>query len=383
MVEAANVISAADWDRLAGGNPFASHAFITAVEDSGSATARTGWRPLHLVADGVDGGVDGILPGWLKAHSQGEYVFDHGWADAWERAGGQYYPKLQHSTPFTPATAPKILGTDPEARARLVAASAAVTRDNGLSSAHATFLTPADIDNFTAANWLIRHDIQFHWENRGYAGFDDFLGTFPSRKRKVLRRERSTALAAVDKVEWLTGDDLTEDAWDDFWIFYQDTGSRKWGRPYLTRAFFSMIGERMADRIMLVMAVKDGRRIAGALNFISDTCLYGRQWGTIENIPFLHFELCYHQAIDIACHLKLTRVEAGAQGEHKLARGYRPALTTSAHYLPDPRFHAAIADFLVRERPVIARHAETLSAELPFRDAAETIPSPTGEFRHR
>lgn len=369
ILSAASDIGAADWDRLAGdANPFASHAFYTSLEDSGSAVARAGWQAAHLAVDLPDGMPAGILPGYVKSHSQGEYVFDHGWADAWERAGQSYYPKLQHATPFTPATAPKILSADPAARATLIAASETLVRQNGLSSAHATFLAPDDIESFAAADWLQRHDIQFHWLNKGYGGFADFLADMPSRKRKVLKRERAEALSGVDDVQWLTGSDLTEDAWDHFFAFYQDTGSRKWGRPYLTRAFFSLIGERMADRIMLVMARKDGRHVAGALNFIGTDALYGRQWGALAEIPFLHFELCYHQAIDIACQRGLARVEAGAQGEHKLARGYRPVLTTSAHFLPNPGFRSAVADFLDRERPLVAGRARALEDYLPMRD---------------
>ena len=362
-------IAGADWDGLAGrANPFARHAFFTALEDSGSASERAGWRPLHIVAEDDSGRIAGILPGYLKSHSQGEYVFDHGWADAWQRAGGDYYPKLQHATPFTPATAPKLLAADAEARALLVAASAAVVRENGISGSHATFLTDADAADFASAGWLERRDVQFHWFNRGFTSFDDFLGSLSSRKRKVLRRERAEALAAVDEIVRLSGGDLTEAAWDAFWTFYQDTGSRKWGRPYLTRAFFSLIGERMGEQVVLVMARKGGRYVAGALNFVGDDAIYGRQWGTTEHIPFLHFELCYHQAIDIACERGLARVEAGAQGQHKVARGYRPVETRSAHFIADPGFRRAVADFLARERPAVHQEAEWLAAGLPFRN---------------
>jgi hypothetical protein len=361
-------VAAADWDRLAGGgNPFAAHAFLTSLEDSGSAAVRTGWQPLHIVVDGADGRPAGILPGYLKSHSQGEYVFDHGWADAWARAGLSYYPKLQHATPFTPATAPKLLADDPATRALLVAASAAVVRENGLSSAHATFLGEADSADFADAGWLERNDVQFHWFNQGFAGFDDFLGSLSSKKRKVLRKEREAALSAVDEIVWLTGRDLTEAAWDAFWTFYQDTGSRKWGRPYLTRDFFSLVGERMGERVALALARRGGRYVAGALNFIGDDCLYGRQWGCTEDIPFLHFELCYHQAIDFACARGLARVEAGAQGAHKVARGYRPVATRSMHFVADLRFRHAVDDFLRRERPAVAAEAEALAEGLPFR----------------
>ncbi len=368
LLSGAGDIAAEEWDRLAGpGNPFASHAFHTALEDSGSATDAAGWRPLHIVVDGADGRPAGILPGYLKGHSQGEYVFDHGWADAWARAGLPYYPKLQHATPFTPATAPKLLSNDPETSAILIAASETLIRENDLSSAHATFLTDADAAQFQAAGWLERHDVQFHWFNQGYSGFDDFLGALSSRKRKALRKEREAALSGVDEILWLSGSDLSEAAWDAFWVFYQDTGARKWGRPYLTRAFFSLVGERMGERVVLVMARKGGRIIAGALNFAGDDCLYGRQWGCTEEIPFLHFELCYHQAIDIACQRGLARVEAGAQGAHKVARGYRPVITRSAHFIADLRFKAAVEDFLRRERPAIAQEASALAEGLPFK----------------
>jgi predicted N-acyltransferase len=368
LVGRAADIDAADWDRLAGpSNPFASHAFATSLEDSGSATERAGWRPLHIVVDGADGRPTGILPGYLKGHSQGEYVFDHGWADAWARAGQDYYPKLQHATPFTPATAPKLLAADPDARALLVSASATVVAENGLSSAHATFLTDADAAVFAEAGWMERNDVQYHWFNQGFGGFTDFLGALSSKKRKVLRKEREQALAGVDEIVWLSGSDLTEAAWDAFWVFYQDTGTRKWGRPYLSRSFFSLIGERMADRIVLVLAKKDGRYVAGALNFLGEDCLYGRQWGCTQEIPFLHFELCYHQAIDIACQRGLARVEAGAQGQHKLARGYRPVLTRSMHWIRDIRFRAAVEDYLRRERPAIEAEARALEQALPFR----------------
>ncbi len=338
LLSRAAEIAPEDWDRLAGtGNPFSSHAFLTSVEDSGSATERTGWRPLHIVVDGDDGRPVGVLPGYLKAHSQGEYVFDHAWADAWGRMGLDYYPKLQHSVPFTPATAPKLLATDPEVRALLVAASSSVIRNNGFSTSHATFVTDEDAAEFADGGWMERNDVQYHWLNEGYGNFGEFLGALSSRKRKVLRREREQALADIDEIVWLTGTDLTETAWDAFWAFYQDTGSRKWGRPYLTRQFFSLIGERMPERIVLVMARKGGRYIAGALNFVGEDCLYGRQWGCVEDVPFLHFELCYHQAIDIACARGLKRVEAGAQGAHKVARGYRPVLTRSFHDISDLR----------------------------------------------
>ncbi len=369
LIESAADISGAVWDRLAGsGNPFARHAYFSALEDSGSATAESGWRPLHLVAEDKENAIIGILPGYLKSHSLGEYVFDHGWAEALERAGGHYYPKVQHATPFTPATAPKLLAADEDVRHLLVAGSMAVVENNGLSGSHATFLTDADAADFAAAGWLQRLDVQFHWLNRGYRDFEDFLGNLASRKRKTLRHERAAALGAIDGVERLSGRSLTEAAWDAFWRFYQDTGSRKWGRPYLTRTFFSLISERMGDQVVLVLAKKGGRYVAGALNFIGDDCLYGRHWGAIEHIPYLHFELCYHQAIDIACEYGLARVEAGAQGPHKLARGYQPVETRSAHFIANPSLRRAIADFLRREQPAVHSEAQFLAQSLPFRN---------------
>lgn len=371
VVARAAEVPEADWQACAGaGNPFASHAFLTALEDSGSASARAGWKPAHIVIDGADGRPSGILPGYVKAHSRGEYVFDHGWADAWERAGGRYYPKLQHATPFTPATAPRLLAAahaPPGTAETLAAASMTLTVEHGLSSAHATFLTPDDRDRLTAAGWLERYDLQFHFLDVPPGGFADLLGACSSRRRKTLRREREQALAGVDEIQWLTGSDLTEAVWDAFWAFYIDTSSRKWGQPYLTRAFFSLVGERMGDRVMLVMAKRGGRFVAGALNFLGAESIYGRNWGCVEEIPFLHFELCYHQALDIAAHLGLKRVEAGAQGQHKAQRGYRPVITRSAHFLPDPGFRAAVARFLESERAAVLREAHHFAELLPFR----------------
>lgn len=370
LVARAADIPPEDWDRLAGSaNPFARHAFFTSVEDSGSATAEAGWRPLHIVLDGADGRPQAILPGYLKAHSMGEYVFDQSWADAYERAGGRYYPKLQHAVPFTPATAPHLLAATPEAAARLVATSEALVEQNDLSGAHATFLDGDEADVFRRAGWLERHSVQFHWFNAGYGGFDDFLGALRSRKRKVLRHEHEAALAAVDRIEWLTGAALTEEAWDAFFSFYMDTAGRKWGRPYLTRAFFSLIGERMGDAVLLVMAKKGGRYVAGALNFIGADALYGRQWGAAVDIPFLHFEVCYHQAILYAITHGLARVEAGAQGAHKIARGYRPVVMRSMHYLRESRFRDAVADYLDEERALVAAEMEEMAAGLPYHRA--------------
>jgi uncharacterized protein len=361
-------LSAAAWDACAGpDNPFVAHAFFAALEQSGSACARTGWQPAHIVVDGSDGQPAGIMPAYLKSHSQGEYVFDHGWAEAWERAGGRYYPKLQCSVPFTPATGPRLLLREAAAAPALLAAAETLARQNGLSSVHATFLTPEQQDLFAAQGWLMRTGEQFHWSNDGYGCFDDFLGALSSRKRKGIRKEREGALASRVEIVHLRGTEITEAHWDAFWIFYQDTGARKWGRPYLTRAFFSAIGATMGERVLLMLALRDGRPVAGALNFIGGDCLYGRYWGASEDIPFLHFELCYYQAIEWAIAHGLARVEAGAQGAHKLARGYRPVATVSAHYLPDAGFRRAVADFVAREAEMVAADIEAMDMATPFR----------------
>jgi len=356
-----------DWDGCAGiDDPFLSHAFLSALEESGSATRDTGWRPLPMVIDGADGRPDAVLPAWLKSHSQGEYVFDHGWADAYARAGGAYYPKLQIAVPFTPVPGRRLLVRDPALAPALIAAAERVVDSNGLSSAHATFIADSEVPVFERAGWLIRADSQFHWLNEGYADFDAFLASLSSRKRKAIRRERAAAQAEIDIVQ-LTGADLREHHWDAFWAFYQDTGARKWGRPYLTRTFFSLLGERLADRILLILASRDGRPVAGALNLIGAEALYGRYWGCVEDVRFLHFELCYYQAIETAIARRLARVEAGAQGEHKLARGYRAVPTFSAHYIADPGFRAAVADFVARERAAVGREIAALEDLAPFR----------------
>jgi predicted N-acyltransferase len=360
-------IPSAEWDACAGsGNPFVSHAFLSILERSGSATARAGWQPLPIMVSGCDGRPAAIAPVYVKAHSQGEYVFDHGWADAWEQAGGTYYPKLQVAVPFTPVPGPRLLLRDPAAAPSLIAAIEAVTDQNGLSSAHVTFIDEDQLHWFEAAGWLVRAGTQFHWQNHGYAGFDDFLAALSSRKRKAIRKERAAALEGLT-VRHLAGAEITEAHWDAFWAFYQDTGSRKWGRPYLTREFFSMLGAEMADKVLLILAERDGVAVAGALNLIGDEALYGRYWGATEEVPFLHFELCYYQAIDVAIARGLARVEAGAQGEHKLARGYAPVTTWSAHYIPDPGFRRAVADFLRREREAVTREQEWLGEMMPFR----------------
>ena len=368
LISSANDITAADWDACAGAaNPFVSHAFIAALEDSGSATAATGWGPAHLVVDGADGRPSAIMPAWLKSHSQGEYVFDHAWADAFERAGGRYYPKLQIAVPFTPVPGPRLLLRDPTQGPALVSAAEAAAQQFGLSSAHATFVADDQIAAFEDAGWLIRTGQQFHWSNRGYADFEAFLADLAARKRKAIRRERAAALEGGVEVEHVTGAALTEAHWDAFWDFYQDTGSRKWGRPYLTRAFFSLLSERMADQVLLILAKREGRYIAGALNFIGADALYGRYWGCAEDRPFLHFELCYYQAIDAAITRGLARVEAGAQGEHKLARGYLPTATRSAHFIVHPGLRRAVADFLDAERRAVHYEMTVLGEFSPFK----------------
>lgn len=377
-------VPAAAWDALANPvgpepeadhNPFVSHAFLRALEEAGCVGGRSGWTPCHVLVEAGERLV-AAAPCYLKAHSQGEYVFDHAWADAYGRSGRRYYPKLQVSVPFTPVTGPRLLvgagGDGAPLRAALLAGLEALRRETRASSTHLTFLNERDLGAAEGAGYLRRIDQQFHWVNEGYASFDDFLGALTSRKRKAIRRERRDALGAGLTVECLTGSDLTEAHWDAFFAFYMDTGSRKWGRPYLNRRFFSLIGERMADRILLVMARRDGRPIAGAINFIGDQALYGRNWGCLEDHPFLHFEVCYYQAIDFAIARGLRRVEAGAQGEHKLARGYRPVTTCSAHAIADPVLARAIADYLGRERGYVAQAAAELDEAAPFRrDAAE------------
>lgn len=352
-------------------NPFVSHAYLSALEESGSATAKTGWLGQHLLMESADGQLQGALVCYLKNHSQGEYVFDHGWADAFERAGGRYYPKLQGSIPFTPATGPRLMTVsgqdDSPVQDGLAAGLKELTRRHDASSAHVTFVREAEMPVFERAGFLHRTDQQFHFLNEGYGSHGDFLETLASRKRKALKKERRAALENDITIDWLTGSDLTEAIWDQFFGFYMDTGSRKWGRPYLTRAFYSLIGERMADDIVLVMARRNSRYIAGAINFIGGDALYGRHWGCIEDHPFLHFEVCYHQAIDFAIAKGLKRVEAGAQGEHKLARGYMPVTTHSAHYFSHPGLARAVSDYLVRERRDVEETAEFLAEHGPFR----------------
>lgn len=352
-------------------NPFVSYNYLAALEEAGCATSSTGWLGQHLLLETGDSTLHGALPCYLKNHSQGEYVFDHGWADAFERAGGHYYPKLQASIPFTPATGPRLLTQenllqDP-IQSALAGGLKALTDQHGLSSAHVTFIPDDEIGYFQQQDYLHRKDQQFHFRNPGYRDYGEFLGTLASRKRKALKKERKTAVENDITIDWLTGDDLTERIWDTFFEFYTDTGSRKWGRPYLTRQFFSLIGERMADDVLLVMAKRGGRYVAGAINFIGGDTLYGRHWGCVEDHRYLHFEVCYHQAIDFAIARGLETVEAGAQGEHKLSRGYLPVTTHSAHYITHSGLRRAVADYLIHEREDVERIGEILKVHGPFR----------------
>ena len=352
-------------------NPFISYDFLSSLELSQSVRTRGGWQPLHLLAEDSNGTLVGAVPCYAKTHSQGEYVFDHGWAEAYERAGGSYYPKLQVSVPFTPATGRRLLvrpGPEADAvRGALADSLMDICRRSNASSVHVTFATQPEWDLLGRRGFLKRTHQQFHWENAGYDSFDGFLAALASRKRKTIRREREGALSAGISVHWLTGADLTESVWDAFFDFYMETGSRKWGRPYLTRPFYSMVGEKMRDRILLVMAKRNGRWIAGAINFIGSHTLFGRHWGAVEHHQFLHFELCYYQAIQYAIEHKLARVEAGAQGEHKISRGYLPTTTYSAHYIVDPGLRRAIEDFLKHERAYVAAAGAELAETAPFR----------------
>ena len=359
-------LNARAWDRLAGEDPFLSHAFLAALEDSGSVGPGTGWTPAPILVEDEVAHVIAAAAAYLKSHSQGEYVFDHGWADAWERAGGAYYPKLQVAVPFTPVPGPRLLGNHPQ---HLLSALETVVVQNEISSAHITFIDEAGASECERRGWLSRHGIQYHWFNRGYASFDDFLGALRSSKRKTIRKERAAARAGLE-FKALRGADIGPAEWDAMWAFYQDTGSRKWGQPYLTREFFDLLGERMGDRLLLFLACRGAQPIAGALNFVGSDALYGRYWGTIEEVPFLHFELSYYQAIEWAIDHGLASVQAGAQGEHKLARGYEPVITRSAHFIPNHGFRDAVADFLEGERAAIAREFEWMANALPYRSAS-------------
>ncbi|CAN7278600.1 GNAT family N-acetyltransferase [Devosia sp. LjRoot3] len=371
---------AEQWNSLVPGtdgvpdNPFLDHAFFLALEESGCANGRTGWQPQHILIKDEAGTAVGLLPLFLKTHSMGEYVFDHGWAQALERAGGHYYPKLQGSVPFTPVTAPKLLvpSDSLEIRAALLSTAEELARQRNASSVHLTFLPDEDAATATASDWLSRVDTQFHWHNDGFSSFDAFLETLSSRKRKVIRRERRDALAEGISIRWLSGADIKEHHWDAFFDFYEDTGSRKWGQPYLNRKFFSLLGQYMADRIVLIFAYDGSEPIAGAINFIGKDRLYGRNWGATREVPFLHFEVCYYQAIDYAIAHGLRVVEAGAQGEHKLARGYTPVSTHSAHWIAHPGLREAVADYLEAERPAVTHEQSVLETFSPYRRGERT-----------
>jgi len=368
-------IAAGDWDACANPdpatyNPFIAHAFLKALEDARTVGGRTGWQPQHLVLEN-GGEVRAVMPLYVKAHSRGEYVFDHGWADAYQRAGGDYYPKLQGAVPFTPVPGRRLLvrpGPDAAADERTLALAAVeVARRMGVSSLHLTFLSEGEWRRLGGLGYLQRTDQQFHWHNQGYGSFEDFLAGLASRKRKVVRKERREALAPGLAMEWVTGRDISEADWDAFYDFYMDTGSRKWGRPYLNREFFSLLGAAMPERCLLMLVKREDRAIAGALNMIGGDCLYGRYWGAVEHHSFLHFEVCYYQAIEYAIRHRLARVEAGAQGEHKLVRGYLPVATYSAHWIADPNFRRAVARYLEEERAHVAEQREMLAEYAPYR----------------
>jgi hypothetical protein len=369
LLGSAKEIGAARWNALANPDgaaephPFTTYEFFSALEESGSACANAGWQACHLLAD------DALMPLYLKSHSYGEYVFDHGWAEALERTGGDYYPKLQAAVPFTPVTGPRLLAKTDAARRHLLDTAAGALKQLGASSLHITFLTEDEWRLAGEAGFLLRTGQQFHWQNRGYASFEEFLGELSSAKRKNLRKERASVREAGVTFDWLTGGDITEAHWDAFFGFYMDTGGRKWGTPYLTRDFFSRLGDGLKQQTLLVMAKRDGRHIAGALNLFGEGVLFGRNWGSVDYVPFLHFETCYYQAIDFAIARGLKRVEAGAQGEHKLLRGYLPVPTFSAHRIAHPGLRRAVDDYLAHERAAMAQQIQDLAAHSPFKKA--------------
>lgn len=377
VLTALGQIPAASWDALANPvpenfDPFLSHAFLSALEDSGSVGPETtGWLPRHIVIENAAGTAVAAMPLYGKLHSQGEYVFDHAWADAFHRAGGRYYPKLQAAVPFTPVPGRRLLvgaaAGQAERERQLLLAARQLAEAAGVSSLHITFLSELEQRRASELGFLVRRGQQFHWTNLGYGTFEDFLATLASRKRKAIRKERSEALADGIRIALVTGREINEAHWDAFFAFYQDTGGRKWGRPYLNRAFFSLLGERLAAHCLLVLATRAGRPIAGALNLIGGSCLYGRYWGAIEHRPFLHFEVCYYQAIEYAISHGLARVEAGAQGEHKLARGYLPTETYSSHWIADEGLRAAVARYLDGERRHVAHEMAVLAEYAPYR----------------
>lgn len=360
-------LPADQWDSCAGtANPFVSHGFLTTMEESGSIGPGTGWKSLPIIIEDDTGEIIGCMPSYLKSHSQGEYIFDQQWAHAFENAGGQYYPKIQIASPFSPVPGPRLLLRDKAMAVPLLRAAEQLAQNNQISSVHATFINEDQLDYFREAGWMIRADSQFHWSNDGYSDFDDFLAALSSRKRKAIRKERMKAIESVNIIH-LTGDEILPEHWDYFWEFYQDTGTRKWGQPYLTRSAFDLMQQKMGDKLLLILGLQDDIPVAGALNVIGENTLYGRYWGCSRDIPFLHFEICYYQAIDAAIARGMKTVEAGAQGSHKLARGYQPVPTWSAHYIVDPGFRRAIADYLDRERQAVAADIEFLATMGPFK----------------
>lgn len=375
MLERIADVPAAGWDACAGDdNPFLSHAFLAALEDSRSVVPETGWLPRHVVVEDADGTVVGAAPTYVKGHSYGEYVFDHGWADAYERAGGRYYPKLLVAVPFTPVPGRRLLlhpDADRSVQDLLVETLVDVARQAGLSSVHVNFATREECLHLGESGFLLRIGQQFHWDNAGYSGFEDFLATLSSRKRKQLRKERQAALAAGIEVRALTGAEITPRHWNAFYRFYLATADKKWGNAYLEKDFFIRLGRTMGDRVVLVVAEQDGQPIAGALNLRGADTLYGRNWGTLDDRPFLHFECCYYQAIDYAIAHGLSRVEAGAQGMHKIQRGYLPVPTYSAHWIADPALRNAVAHFLERERPAMEAEMAALARHSPYRRTDE------------
>jgi hypothetical protein len=372
IIDSIDEVNAADWDALAGhDNPFVRHGFLSALEESGAAVAETGWLPQHIVLDDRSGGVAGVMPLYLKSHSYGEYIFDHAWAEAYERSGGRYYPKLQSAIPFTPVTGPRLMAhpsaSQNDVRRLLLKAAVSRAEALGVSSLHLTFLPEDEYKLAGEMGFLQRTSQQYHWENRGYGNFGDFLASLSSRKRKTIARERREAVPNGITIEVLSGGDILEAHWDAYFDFYLDTGNRKWGRPYLNRQFFSLLSERMRQDVILILCRRAGRYIAGALNLKGADTLYGRYWGAIEEHRFLHFEVCYYQAIDYAIAHGLKRVEAGAQGEHKLARGYLPSKTYSAHWIRDAGFREAVDRFLQQERHTVDAEMDMLQTYSPFR----------------
>jgi predicted N-acyltransferase len=365
-------IAAAEWDACAGdGNPFVSHAFLLALEESGSASARTGWLPQHAALRDPAGRLVAVAPAYAKGHSYGEYVFDHAWANAFERAGGRYYPKLQVASPFSPVPGPRLLVRDGIPCSALAGALAQATEALDLSSCHVTFCTEDEWNTLGEAGWLRRLGTQFHWHNNGYADFEGFLSALSSRKRKSIRRERRDAQSAGLTFRALRGAEITPRHWKTFHKCYMDTVDRKWGSAYLTARFWPLLSERLGDRVVLMVAERDGEPVAGALNLMGKDALYGRNWGALVEAPFLHFELCYYQAIDFAIAHGLSRVEAGAQGEHKIQRGYLPSPTYSAHFIPHGGLRRAVAEFLEQERPAMLEHMAELASLSPFRQEGD------------